>query len=1717
MTDHGAVQMTDEADRSERVAVERDYRNCIVNQFRWHSTSAAASQVGRGSIALDQVFVSLSAIREQPRSSEVLGPEERRILREAHMLGLSRNEIEMQLDALRAQRLRDDANRSDTSSAPTSVEDFLRQVHHASIVLLGEPGSGKSTFLRHLALCAAQQQGPPGVANKLPFWMPLSAFGEALRLQETSLEDYLPIYAQQVICPSNVAPLFRDALQTGRALMLLDGLDEVIHSDTRQKVAAQINAMIQRWQGLGNRFLVTSRIVGYREVQLPPSLPHLILVDLSDSAMAELVNKWCLADPSGPEHVTDAERVLLAKREARTLLDELRTNTVARRLGSTPLFLRLLIRQKRLQGFLPKRRIELYGWSFDVIAATMEFQGCERPMIQVYLSELALWMHQHYASGTAPTADIEQALLAIIEREGMPQRKESIGQGEQPLTGPVQLSRLLMRAFDNADGLWAERGPNAMGFLHLTFQEYLVGYALARRNPLERWRIVSAHLHDPRWQESVILCVAHLDNSPSWEQFTPQFFQQILHAGSDYEELLHRDTLFAATCLEEVLACPEEILSAFYSRLIPLVTSNIPSARTAAWKARLVLARLGCSQAWQTLRETLLDSNRELADMVRALIGAHADRDFLIKLSVPLDTLLPWVAKSKCYENLGDGALRLGRLLTTDASVRKSIHDFLDRDPNACGPPSALVAFAGDPTDLNRLAQDVVHRLQHHDKRVHLPTIVALTGDPYDWTAEHEVLSELITVPSFQQTLLCLLCTTDQPVREAVRYLIWVWDRHASSNPTIEAFLASDEVKKTLLAHLIDPSDPDRWRAAALLGPAARSDDYVRCTLLTIAERATTHLERMGAVIALGAVVRTDPRVRSVLLERVLDPDSSVREQAIRSLAPLLTEADAVFRATAGCLDDLDSDVSCRARYLLVAAAKSHLKLRQALFHHLLGRVDSSAVVLPTTTVEMIAKHLLNSKHADITLLWDFVSELLQSEVEQNVFAQEVFVDLLDDEDYARREVATTSLKQPAQQSIKLRSLLLQCMGDPDPWVFSRMWEVLRPLLIHDNDLQQRLVQTIHGTHRRHRIAAVRALEYLVEAHPWLRSLAIELLTDSDHRIRQAAACALKPCVRSDEGVRSALLDAIGDPSWHVQQAVQKTLAHCLSIDPRVRDVLLNRLTGSDLEQKEMVLRAMEEVIKEDQIAQQLVLSCLQDENAWIRQCALSVGYWMGRANERFGSELIRLLEDEHAELQESAIRAIKFYAHRDDVQSALLRVISDPTALHLRLHALCALLSFPASHSALRRVVSAQWGDADWHGLEAAVTSGPWDCIVTEPAKIFPELRRSLLDRLTARAHGNRVNAVLMLSSLIESDEEVRRAICALLEDDEETVRLCAMEAVGVLVMRDPDIKRFLLHSLSIESSTKSVFKSLKPQVASDASIRDAILPYLFHRNDDIRRAAAHALADVVGTDARIRDALLSMRCESQESDRSVPDYVPSLLAPLLPTDIEVRRAFSTVFNDPSNDYDARYRALWDLCSSGSLAYSPTLLEWLGIRLGSEERTKLIAVIAATAVKEPEVLTAVLNLFSSSKAEVRFGAAEVLLALPGRLPPEARVKLHALIDDMRDDSNWEQRLKCAQHFLNDSDERASARALETIWAALDIFPLQDRVSAEDSAEVRCKAALLLKEFGPVYREERAVTRLLRLLQVDTDPIVRETAHTALLRVLARLPAPASKVSALHE
>lgn len=201
---------------------------------------------------------------------------------------------------------------------------------------------------------------------------------------------------------------------------------------------------------------------------------------------------------------------------------------------------------------MPHRRVQLYESYVGALLETWidvrtpgahekDEKTFDRFRAENLLLPLALWLQKEKPSGTASGFEIREQLTEICLAESgltrdteLPKRREAEKQAEEFLREMRQLTGLLI-----------ERGHDAFGFLHLTFQEYFAGRALASLSDQERWRTVRPHLHDPRWREPILLCVGRLGVVENRRLQVTELVRSILGCDDPTEEKLHRKLLLA--------------------------------------------------------------------------------------------------------------------------------------------------------------------------------------------------------------------------------------------------------------------------------------------------------------------------------------------------------------------------------------------------------------------------------------------------------------------------------------------------------------------------------------------------------------------------------------------------------------------------------------------------------------------------------------------------------------------------------------------------------------------------------------------------------------------------------------------------------------------------------------------------------------------------------------------------------------------------------------------------------------------------------------------------------------------------------------------------------------------------------------------------------------------------------------------------------------------
>jgi hypothetical protein len=251
-----------------------------------------------------------------------------------------------------------------------SIGDVLTNVPHLAV--LAAPGGGKSTMLKRLATAYADTERRNRTTESLPpiDWLPLFVRCRQLGAEAGfSIRHILIASANRAECPisfEDFSSLVDTSLQSGSALVLIDGLDEISDERARLLFAHQVRVFLATYPGV--RLVVTSREAGFRVIAgaLASSCELYRIAPFDSEDIKSLSVAWH-REVIGSSSEIRSEAIDLA----RTISSVPRLEALA----SNPLLLTTLLLVKRWVGRLPTRRTVLYGKAIEVLLMTWNVAG----------------------------------------------------------------------------------------------------------------------------------------------------------------------------------------------------------------------------------------------------------------------------------------------------------------------------------------------------------------------------------------------------------------------------------------------------------------------------------------------------------------------------------------------------------------------------------------------------------------------------------------------------------------------------------------------------------------------------------------------------------------------------------------------------------------------------------------------------------------------------------------------------------------------------------------------------------------------------------------------------------------------------------------------------------------------------------------------------------------------------------------------------------------------------------------------------------------------------------------------------------------------------------------------------------------------------------------------------------------------------------------------
>lgn len=410
------------------------------------------------------------------------------------------------------------------------------------VVVIGNPGDGKTTLLRKICYDLAESIEP----ERLPIFFRLPAASRAFQIDPKA--KLLDVILSTI--PDSSREFVRQcAEEKFGCTFVLDGLDEVGGESERATLIRKTSELIASVSG--NHFIVSSRVIGFDEKPWEQEEFAIVgLLDFKKKQIDEFAEKWSVV------------LCRIFDRPRDSVLESLRlavfSSQQVRSLVGNPLILTILaVLNESRGGGLPQRRVDLYSKIVEVFLDSWERTkrlsnfdetsdlDLDSREFEWLLADLALEM-QRDRKTLAPRWWLRERISEFLFKRLGVETETAKDAGER-----------VLRYLSERTGLIEERGLKEYGFSHRTLQEYFA--AIGILGEIETGttipKLLSSCVYDPQWEEVIRLVAAKV---------TPPVAESLLREIADDRDpvgrFLHRGQLLSLRCLSDGVRIPSRQL-----------------------------------------------------------------------------------------------------------------------------------------------------------------------------------------------------------------------------------------------------------------------------------------------------------------------------------------------------------------------------------------------------------------------------------------------------------------------------------------------------------------------------------------------------------------------------------------------------------------------------------------------------------------------------------------------------------------------------------------------------------------------------------------------------------------------------------------------------------------------------------------------------------------------------------------------------------------------------------------------------------------------------------------------------------------------------------------------------------------------------------------------------------------------------------------------------
>ncbi len=440
-----------------------------------------------------------------PRLLEIPKEHQKRMLDTGEILAEELAEAERQVDQLRHEYF---------SQPIRPVLDVVNETLGAGqsragqkLVILGDPGSGKSSLIRYLALRWARIAEPTiRDTQPIPLIVDLRSFCQWSCTGNRSFVRYLEESSYWFTWPQGV--LDRLIAEPGRVVLLLDGLDEVFDVKIREAVVNEIQRFTSEYPDAP--ILLTSRVVGYQPQRMKDlGFRHFMLQDLDADQIRDFLDHW-------HNETFETEEQAAPKRDR--LARAIRDSKPIAMLAGNPLLLTMMAILNRNQE-LPRDRADLYAQSsrlllhqWDTERTLSEYPGLS---LEIGLPEKndilrrVAW-HMQAAPGGLKGNLIDGATLTRLIEEYL---RDELKFPQARAAARKVVEHLRLRNF-----ILCFVGAESYAFVHRTFLEYFCAAEFVHRYNFAKTldidgliKVFDDHRREDEWREVLRLICGQID------------------------------------------------------------------------------------------------------------------------------------------------------------------------------------------------------------------------------------------------------------------------------------------------------------------------------------------------------------------------------------------------------------------------------------------------------------------------------------------------------------------------------------------------------------------------------------------------------------------------------------------------------------------------------------------------------------------------------------------------------------------------------------------------------------------------------------------------------------------------------------------------------------------------------------------------------------------------------------------------------------------------------------------------------------------------------------------------------------------------------------------------------------------------------------------------------------------------------------------------------